>query len=35
MKLSTRGLATTIVIALVAAQLCAIGARSFIDFIFR
>ena len=33
MKLSGRGLATTIIIALAAGQLC--GLRNFLDFIFR
>lgn len=35
MKLSGRGLATTIIIALDAGQLCVIGLRNFLDFIFR
>ena len=35
MKLSGRGLATTIVITLLVGQLCAIGVRNFLDFIFR
>lgn len=35
MKLSGRGLATTIIIALAAGQLCVIGLRNFLDFIFR
>ena len=35
MKLSGRGLATTIIIALAAGQLCVIRLRNFLDFIFR
>ena len=35
MMLSGRGLATTIIIALAAGQLCVIGLRNFLDFIFR
>lgn len=35
MKLSGRGLATTIIITLVMGQLCVIGLRNFLDFIFR
>ena len=34
MKLSGRGLATTIIIALAAGQLCVIGLRNFLDFIW-
>lgn len=35
MKLSNRGLATTIIITLLASQLCAIGVRSLVDMFFR